>query len=636
VGEAAVNTAWSPTPEYIDNAQLTRFMRACGCADFAELHRRSVDDVAWFTQQVLELLGIKWKVPYSQVLDLGRGFEWPRWCVEGHLNIADTCLRHPPGGLAVIYEDESGASRAWTYNQLSAQTAHWAAYLRSLGLGRGDAIGIHLPMLPETIAVLLAINAIGAIAAPLFSGFGAAAIASRLTDLEAAAVITTREFTRRGKIVESGKVALEAAAGCPSVRRVIFIEDITVDGKNHPLETESCTDADAALVIYTSGTTGRPKGIVHSHCGFPVKAAQDMALNMDVHPAERVCWISDLGWMMGPWVIYGALILGATVCLYDGAFDHPAPDRLWAFCAKHRINMLGLSPSLVRALAVHGPDLPRRHNLSPLRVLASSGEPWDPASWRWLFENVGKRRVPIINYSGGTEISGGILSNTVLHSIKPCGFAAPCPGIDAGVVDESGRGIRGSVGELIIRSPWIGQARGFWRDATRYMETYWSRFPGIWVHGDWAEIDDDGHWFILGRSDDTMKIAGKRVGPAEVESILVEHTDVIEAAAIAIPDARKGAAMVVFCVVDREGADLEAELIARVTEALGKPLRPDRIHLVPAIPKTRNAKFMRRILRAAYLGEDLGDLTALENPGALEAIRNLRRAARQKQPDTPS
>ncbi len=611
--------AWKPSREYIENAQLTRFIRSCGCTGFGELQRRSVSEIPWFTGRVLDFLNLRWRQRPAEILDLSRGLEWPRWCVGGRMNLVDTCLRHEGAAIAVIYEHESGATDTWTYGELKQRVAAWAASFRSLGLGAGDAIGLHLPMTPDTVAALLAIHAIGAIAAPLFSGFGAEAIASRMNDLEAAALITARSFIRRGKIVESGRTAAEAAGACPALKHLLFVED--VPRLRSRLNTEERAAEDPAIVIYTSGTTGKPKGIVHTHCGFPVKAAQDMALNIDVHAGERIAWITDLGWMMGPWLIYGALILGATICLYDGAFDYPEPGCLWAFCARHRVNALGVSPSLIRALVPHGADLPKRHDLSALRILASSGEPWNPDPWWWLFENAGRGRVPIINYSGGTEISGGILSNTVLHPIKPCGFAAPCPGIDADVVDETGRSVRGSVGELAIRGPWIGQARGFWRDPQRYLDTYWSKIPGLWVHGDWAEIDEDGHWFIQGRSDDTLKIAGKRVGPAEVESILVSHPAVIEAAVIGVPDERKGSAMIAFCVA---GQPCDAgELQSRIARALGKPLCPERIHFVGAIPKTRNAKVMRRVLRAAYLGQDPGDVTALENPQCLESIKQL-------------
>lgn len=392
---------------------------------------------------------------------------------------------------------------------------------------------------------------------------------------------------------------------------------------------ESVSAEDPLIAIYTSGTTGKPKGVLHTHCGFPVKSAQDMCFGTDVGQGTRISWITDIGWMMGPWLVYGALILGATIVLYDGAPDFPQPDRIWDFCARNRVEVLGISPTLVRALAAYGDLGIEKHDLSSLRILASTGEPWNPDPWWWLFEKIGRRRIPIINYSGGTEISGGILMNNPLLPIKPCAFSAPCPGIAADVVNEKGVSVRNAVGELVIRKPWIGQARGFWKDRERYLETYWSRFPSVWAHGDWAEVDNDGYWRILGRSDDTLKIAGKRVGPAEIESILVGADKVIEAAAIGVPDELKGAAIVSFCVLTPGslGDDgLEDELIELVSTELGKPLRPKKIYFVESLPKTRNAKVMRRVIRAAFLGEDPGDLTALENPAAVEAIRQAGRA----------
>ena len=384
---------------------------------------------------------------------------------------------------------------------------------------------------------------------------------------------------------------------------------------------------DPLIILYTSGTTGKPKGIAHTHLSFPIKAAQDMAFGTDVGRGTRISWLTDIGWMMGPWLIYGALINGATICIYDGAPDYPAPDRMWEFCAKHEVEILGISPTLVRALATHGDDLPKKHDLSALRAFASTGEPWNPAPWWWLFEKVGDSKLPIINYSGGTEISGGILMNNPLVPIKPCGFSAPCPGIDADILDDKGESVGANqVGELAIKNPWIGMARGFWQERERYLETYWSRFENIWVHGDWAMKDADGHWFILGRSDDTLKVAGKRVGPAEVESLLVAHPNVAEAAVIGVPDEMKGTAMVAFCILvgghaDFPSAALQSELKTLVAKDMGKPLAPSKIHFVSALPKTRNAKVMRRVIRAAYLGEDAGDLSALENPSAIEEIR---------------
>lgn len=617
--------AWTPDADVIARAQLTRFLQQTRTGSFDEMYQRSIADPGWFTAEVLKFLDIRFTQPYREILRLNDGIEWPRWCVDGRMNIADSMLRWPDGDLAVIWEGEEGTVRTLTYCELENESARWAKGLRDLGIGRGDAVGIHLPMVPETVIALTALAQIGAIATPLFSGYGPSAIEKRLNDVEAKALITCEGFPRRGKWVDALSIANEALTRCPTVRHKIVVpRHGEMDWPETVPETATSMSAeDPAIIIYTSGTTGQPKGILHTHCGFPVKSAQDMAFHMDIGPGGRICWVTDIGWMMGPWLIYGALIRGGTIVLYDGAPDYPGPDRLWSFAARHRVNTLGISPTLIRTLAVHGSGPAHGHDLSALRFFASTGEPWNPDPWWWLFGQVGQHRVPIINYSGGTECSGGILSDHPLAPIKPCGFAAACPGIAADVIDDQGNSLRGPVGELAIRQPWIGQARGFWRDWDRYIRTYWSRVPGVWIHGDWAQLDEDGYWFIQGRSDDTLKIAGKRVGPAEVESVLVGHPDVVEAAVIGIPDERKGSAMVGFCVTARPTVSLAEELRERVAAEMGKPLKPERIHFVSALPKTRNGKIMRRVVRAAYLRQDPGDLMALNNPTSVEQIRDI-------------
>jgi acetyl-CoA synthetase len=499
-------------------------------------------------------------------------------------------------------------------------------------------------MTPEIVVALLAIAKIGAVILPLFSGYGSGAVASRLVDAEAKALFTADGFFRRGKAVWMKPIADEAAAQVPSLKHMIVFKRAGIDvpfdpQRDHwwhtlvasqPVEapTEVTQAEDPLMIIYTSGTTGRPKGAVHTHCGFPVKAAQDMAFGTDLHPGQRLYWITDMGWMMGPWLAFGALLLGSTLIIYDGAPDYPGPDRLWAMVARHQITTLGVSPTLIRALIPHGEAPFRQHDLSSLRYFASTGEPWNPDPWLWLFEKVGQGRLPIINYSGGTEISGGIVMGNPLLPIKPCSFSAPCPGMAADVFDEDGHSVRKQVGELVIKAPWIGMTRGFWRDPQRYEETYWSRWPGVWLHGDFAAVDDDGLWYILGRSDDTIKVAGKRLGSAEVESILVSHPAVVEAAAIAIPDEIKGNAVVVFCVLEpgRAPSDaLQNELKEMMVITLGKPLAPKEILFLNDLPKTRNAKVMRRMIRAAYLGQDPGDTSSLVNPEAVAEIQSLRR-----------
>ena len=391
-------------------------------------------------------------------------------------------------------------------------------------------------------------------------------------------------------------------------------------------ETERTDAEDPFMIVYTSGTTGRPKGAVHSHGVNPVKAAQDLAFGFDLKEPDTLYWVTDMGWMMGPWEVLGSTTLGATMLLYDGALDYPGPDRLWSLVERHGVTVLGVSPTLVRLLMRHGDQPVTQHDVSSLRILGSTGEPWNPDPWMWFFETVGKGQLPIINYSGGTETSGGILMGNLLTPMKPCAFSGPAPGMAADVVDDQCNPVRGRVGELVLREPWMGMTRGFWKDPERYLQTYWSRFPDVWVHGDWAAIDEDGLWYILGRSDDTIKVAGKRIGPAEIESVLVGHPAVSEAAAIGIPDELKGEMLVCFCVL-KPGTDasdaLSRELREWVAQSLGKAMRPELVRFVRDLPKTRNAKVMRRVIRAAYLRRDPGDLSALENPQAVEEIREL-------------
>ncbi len=647
--------AWRPDAATRERAQLTRFLSFCGLDSFEKLYQRSIEDVGWFTEQVLRFLEVHFEPAYTSIVDVSQGIEWTRWCRDGGLNISTACLdRHVAGPAAewpaVVWEGEEGATRTLTYSELHREVETCAAGLRSLGLGRGDTVGIHLPMMPETVVALLGAARMGAVAVPLFSGFGPTAIESRLRDVGAKALITCDAFPRRGVPVPAKATADEALERCPKIRSVIVVRrtgapvamrpgrDIGWDclraagqsARDESRQAEPTLAEDPLIVLYTSGTTGRPKGIVHSHCGFPIKAAQDMVFGTDVGPPDRIAWITDLGWMMGPWLIYGATILGATMVLYDGAPDFPSPDRLWTLSEQRQVSILGISPTLVRTLLPYGEQIPARHDLTRLRIVGTTGEPWNPGPWWWLFDKVLGGRVPLINYSGGTEISGGILMGNPLLDIKPCSFPAPCPGIAADVVDAQGHPVRDSVGELVIRRPWIGMARGFWGDPERYLQTYWSRWPGVWVHGDWARVDPDGHWYILGRSDDTIKVAGKRVGPAEVESLLVGHPAVSEAAVVGVPDEVKGQAMVAFCVL-KTGfpgtSRLARELRARVGDRLGKPLRPDRVFFVRSLPRTRNAKVMRRVIRAAYLGEDPGDISALENPSAVEAVRRAAKPA---------
>jgi acetyl-CoA synthetase len=650
--------AWRPTAEYRERSRLTAFINRHGLPDHDALLRRSVDDPRWFWSAVLDDLGIEFYEPYRQILDTSGGIAWSRWCVGGMLNIVHNCVDKWIGTqverkIALRWEGEEskeseggtdGAIRTLTYGELFLEVNRAANAMRELGVTQGDRVALFMPMCPELVIAFFATMKLGAVVLPLFSGYGVDAVATRIRDAEATLLITADGFWRRGRVIAMKAVADQAAAMAPSVRHMLVVSRVASDvawttPRDHRWEalvsrqSDVCDTArtnaeDPLMILYTSGTSGRPKGTVHSHCGFPIKAAQDMAHCFDVHDSDTMYWVTDIGWMMAPWELFGMTLLGGTAVIYDGALDHPGPDRLWGIVERHGVSILGVSPTLVRALMQHGEAPVRRHDLSSLRVLGSTGEPWNPAAWRWLFETAGGSRLPIINYSGGTETSGGLVAGNVLTPIKPCSFAGPPPGIAADVVDDAGRSVRDQVGELVVRAPWIGMTHGFWKDPDRYEQTYWSRFPGVWVHGDWAAIDEDGLWYILGRSDDTIKIAGKRLGPAEVESVLVEHPAIGESAAIGVPDTAKGQALVCFCVLlpDRTASDaLAEELKAFVATRLGKPLRPKAIEFVANLPRTRNAKVMRRVIRSAYLDEAPGDLSSLENPQAVEEVRRVRR-----------
>jgi acetyl-CoA synthetase len=650
-GASAASTyAWTPTREQIERSRLHAFMVKLGVEDLEALNDLARRDPERFWAATVDDIGIDWRLRPTRMRDTSAGLPFTRWWSGGRLNLvtnaADRWAVSNPGRDAVVWEGDDGSERVWSYYELAVETARCTNGLRELGIRPGDGVGLCLPMIPETVAVFLACSALGAIVIPLFSGYGAGAIVTRLQDCDAKALVIADGFLRKGLPVEMKAVADEVAAQTPSLEHIVVVRrlgtlethmtpprdvwyDELTQAQASTADTHDSDCDDPFMLIYTSGTTGRPKGTVHVQGGFPIKSTQDMVHCFDVGQADRVLWFTDIGWMMGPWVICGALTIGATLVLFEGVPDHPGPDRLWSVVERHRVTVLGVAPTVVRALMRHGDEPAHTRDLSSLRVLGSSGEPWNGDPWLWFLENVGGGRCPIINYSGGTEVSGGIVSGNMLTPLNPCAFAGPCPGMDADVLDENGISVRGEVGELVVRSPWPGMTRGFWHDRERYLQTYWSRWPNIWVHGDWAEIDADGLWYIRGRSDDTIKLAGKRLGPAEVESALVAHPDVAEAAAIGVPDPLKGEALVCFVVL-RPGvvdtAELRAALAQCVTAEMGKALRPKAVIAIAELPKTRNAKVLRRIVRAVYLGGDPGDLSSLENHAAIEALQAVRPA----------
>jgi len=632
---------WRPSDKDISRSRLAGAMRRWGYESLADLHRASIDNPDWFWRIALDDLGVTFSPPWQNFVDNSSGRMFPRWFTGGRLNVAWHCVERytaDPSArdrLAVTYEGDSGERRTLSFQQLGAEVERVAAGLRGLGVKKGDRVGLFVPVIPEAAVAFLACAKIGAVAVPAFSGYGPDPLAARLQAAEAVVLITVDGTTRRGRRVAMKDTADEALRSVDSVKHLITIRhdqsEVAVQqgrdigwselGQGLPVvPTEACEPNDPLMIIYTSGTTGAPKGIVHSHVGYLVKSAMDFGYAFDVQASDSIGWIADMGWMLGPLMIVGVLQFGAGIVFIEGLPNFPDEGRLWNIVERNGLTVMGIAPTAARGLRSAAGDAAPRQNLSSLRAFASTGEAWDEPTWRWLFEIVGARRLPILNYSGGTETGGGILSNYTIAPISPASFAGPLLGQDVDVVGADGKPTNG-VGELIIRNTWPGMTHAFWRDPERYLKTYWDRWPDIWIHGDLASVDANGYWHIHGRSDDTIKVAGRRVGPAEIESALVTHSQIAEAAVIGAPDPEKGSRIVAFVTLKAEAGELdEGQAGAAVGRLVGRAMAPSEIIVVSGLPKTKNGKIMRRAIRARYLGEPMGDLSALDAATPLDLI----------------
>jgi len=626
-------------------SRLAAAMKRWGFESLEQLHRASVDRPDWFWPAAAEDLGIPLHGKIAAVRNESRGRAFPQWFTGATLNVVESCVdRHAADPVqanrkAIVYEGDSGQRRTLTFAELKREVDRFAAGLLRLGVGRGDRVALFMPPVPEAAVTVMACAKIGAISVPAFSGYGSESLATRLNAAEVKVLVTVDSTTRRGKPVPMKSIATAAAATSPSVRHLVVIrasgEKVDIeDNREHwwhdvaasqaadesPTPTEALDPNHPLMIIYTSGTTGLPKGIVHSHIGFLLKAAIDFGYAFDLQPGDVVGWIADMGWMLGPLMILGGLQCGSGLVMVEGLPDHPALDRMWRIVERNRVTVLGIAPSAARGLRAGSDGGRPAADLSSLRAFASTGEAWDDPTWHWLFETIGEKRLPILNYSGGTETGGGILSCYTIAPQAPASFSGPLPGMDVDVLDADAQPT-GEIGELVVRNTWVGMTHSFWRDDERYVDTYWSRWPDTWVHGDLASIDADGYWHIHGRSDDTLKIGGRRVGPSEIESALVAQPGIAEAAVIGVPDEMKGQQVVAF-VVARPGAERPQPegLRDAVTKMLGKAMAPSRIIIVEGLPKTKNGKIMRRAIRARYVGERLGDMSALDAATPLELI----------------
>jgi len=637
---------WRPDADFLNNSNIARLMEKKGIGSYQELLDWSVEDSSRFWRTVMEDMGTEWYRPFDQVLDTKGGFPWTKWFVGGEINIVHNCIdRHLEGEkrdqTALVWEGDGGETRQFTYAELSAEVSRLAGAMRKMGIRPGDTAGIFMPMIPETVFAMFACLKVGAVAIPIFSGFGPKAVGERLAHAGARLVFTSDGGARRGKEVPvkptldtalDRKTAVEKVVVYPRTSASVSMRtgrDVTwaefTEGQSPEAKTEHLPSEARALILYTSGTTGHPKGTVHTHAGSLATMAKEVGYCMDYREGDFLFWVTDIGWMMGPWEFIGVQFYGGTYFIFDGAPNWPEPDRLWKMIANHGITSFGISPTAIRLFASADDQWLEKHDLSSLRILGSTGEPWDPQSYMWYFDKVGGGRCPIMNISGGTELAGCLLQPYPVTELTPCSLGGPALGVDTDVFNEEGQPVKDEIGHLVCKQPVPSMTKSFLNDDERYIETYFSRWPEVWYHGDWARVDEDGQWYLFGRSDDTINVAGKRVGPAEVEAALISHPAVVEAATIGTPHPIKGEGLTCFVVLTGDYKPVDAlreELKNEAVKYLGKSLRPEEVKFVEALPKTRSAKIVRSAIKKIYLGEDPKriDTSSIEVPEFLLAI----------------
>ncbi|WP_254533296.1 AMP-binding protein [Natrinema gelatinilyticum] len=639
-----------PSEEFVESTNVWAFMQKYEIEDYDELLVRANGDIEWFWDELVDFLDIEFYEPYDMVRDDSRGPQFDEWYKGGELNVAhNTVDKHATldnerrNKVACLWEGEDGEIREVTFHELQRQSNKVANYLTGRGIKKGDTVGLFMPMVPEVISIIYGCFKVGAIAVPIFSGFGVEATATRLEDPECSVLFTCDGFFRRGSEVTLKETADRAIDHADTdVTDVVVYNrlgadipwspdrdswwDEAIESQDDDFDTVAMQSTDESMLLYSSGTTGKPKGIVHTHAGIQMQCAKEVYFGFDLKPSDRFFWVSNIGWMMGPWSLIGTHTFGGTVFMYEGAPDYPDPDRFWMMIDRHKITQLGVSPTAIRALREHGDEWVERYDLSSLRLLGSTGEPWDPESWLWFYETIGGGDTPIINISGGTEICGCFLMPLPTNDLKPCTLGGPGLGMDVDIVDSQGESVTDEHerGFLVARDSCPSMTKSLWGGDDRYLEEYWSSWDDIWDHGDWAQQDEDGSWFLHGRADDALNVAGRKVGPAEVESAAMDHEAVNQTAVIGVPDERTGTGVVLFVIVDDDhesNSDLATEIRETVGKELGKPFRPREVHFVDGFPKTQSGKIVRRVIESAYTDDDLGDLSSIDNPEVLEAFK---------------
>lgn len=604
-----------------------------------ELHKKSIENIDWYWNAVNDDIGIVWDKKYTIVSDFTEGKAFPKWFVDGKINIINSTLekfaKTTPSKIAYHFVAEDGITKSITYLELESRVNKLANALTSIGVRKTDVVAIYMPMILESIIAILACAKIGAIQTTIFSGYSTDSLKIRLQDCNAKTLIISDGYSRKGKPIS--QMHTITAMDDTNVQHTIVVPYKGVDKYQYTesildytelvaKQTSNCTTAimdseDPLFILYTSGTTGRPKGVVHTHGGFTVYAGHQASYLIDLKPEDILLWPADIGWITGQaWNVYGLLIVGATAILYDGAIDWPSPNRLFEMIQKYQVTIFGVSPTAVRLYGKHHVD-PDKFDTKTLRIIPTTGEPIDEESWQWLFDRVGKRKIPIMNLAGGTEIGGAMLSVLPGMKLKPTTVGMPCPGFDLDAVDEHQNPIRNQKGYLVVKQPWPTMTRSLLNDRDRYLATYWSQCKDFWFHGDYVLVDEDGLWYMHGRVDDVINVSGHRLSTVEIEQVAISHNKISDAAAISIPDDITGEAIIVFVVLKNKDHTLANNEIADfISEKIGKIARPKKVFQISDMPKTRTGKIMRRLLRAKLVGAYLGDLSTLENPNVLDEI----------------
>ena len=627
---------WEAPDSIKKKSKLTQFLKHCNVSNYDDLEKKSFSDPGWLWDNVIKFSNLKFYKPYKKILDETKGPPWSKWCVGGTTNIVLNCVdRHKDKDFfkeTFIYsEREDGRENSITYEEFDKQISKVGNSLKINGFKKGDVIALYMPQFIETYIAYFAILKIGCVVLPLFSGYGSKAVVERLNIAKAKGIFTVEKTFRKGKEIRMFDLVKSDLDQVQSLNKIFLLGKDTgkkifnwenFNNVSEKLNTEEMNSEDPAIIHFTSGTTGKPKGCVYTHVGLVSKMSFDEGVLADFKQNDIHLCMADMGWMVGSKSATIASLHGAKMVIAEGVPDFPDEVRFWKLIEKYKVSWTELSPALIRAQMIKDKKLFKNLNLNSLRIVCTGGEPWTEKPWKWLFEFIGKSKVPIMNSAGGTEVSGSILHCCLHRPFKVGSFNAPIPGMSADILTLDGKKVStDEMGELVMRKSSIGLTKSLWNDDDRYIKNYWSIIKDFWVHGDLASKDKDGHWFLHGRSDDTIKVSGKRIGPSELESVIVKSGKAKEVAAVGIPDENKGSKIILSIVLLENSEEKESYFENLVINDLGKSFKPDKIIFVKDLPKTRNMKIMRRVIKSCLAKEDPGDISTLLNPESVEEIR---------------